>query len=123
MSLPAGKLRHWVELQTSVVFLNADGEREETWAHVAYFWAAVEPLSAKEFTTAQQTQSKITTRITIRRRDDVNATMRIIHRGAVYNIEGILSDPVSGLEYQTLPCSSGLVEPGVIVTIISGGAP
>lgn len=123
MSLAAGKLRHQVELQTPIEFKNANGERTETWAHVAYLWASVEPLSAKEFVTAQQTQSKITTRITIRRRDDVNASMRILYRGEVFNIEGVLTDPVSGLEYQTLPCSSGLIEPGVIVTIISGGTP
>ena len=35
--------------------------------------------------------------------------MRIVFRGRLFNIEGVLSDPVSGLEYMTLPCSEGLM--------------
>ena len=123
MALPAGKLRHYVELQTPVEFVNTEGERESTWAHVAYIWASIEPMSGKEFTAAQQMQSKITTRITIRRRADIDPTMRILYRNQFFNIEGVLSDPVSGLEYQTLPCSSGVIDPSIIVTLISGGTP
>lgn len=109
MSLAAGKLRHQVQIQQPVTVIDSNGERTETWEHVAYVWAAVEPLSAKEFMTAQQIQSKVSTRITIRYRDSIDATMRIVFRGKLFNIEGVLSDPVSGLEYLTLPCSQGLV--------------
>lgn len=123
MALAAGKLRHRVELQTPVTFVNTEGERESTWAHVAFIQAAIEPMSAKEFKAAQQMQSEITTRITIRRREDIDATMRILHRNQYFNIAGVLSDPVSGLEYQTLPCSSGLIDPSITVTVISGGTP
>lgn len=108
MALAAGKLRHRIEIQYPMIVVNAYGERTESWATLATVWAAVEPLSAKEFTAAQQMQSKVSTRITIRRRADVTAVMRIVFRGKIFNIEGVLSDPVSGLEYMTLPCSEGL---------------
>lgn len=115
MALAAGKLRHWIELQEPSVSINAYGEREESWVHVAYMWASVEPLSAREFIAAQQMQSKVMTRIVIRRRSYIDATMRVIFRGQIFNIEGVLSDPVSGLEYQTLPCSEGLFSEDVVV--------
>ncbi len=65
-------------------------------------------LSAREFTSAQATQNEITTRITIRQRNDITPKCRILYRGKIFNIEGVLPDPDSGLEYLTLPCSEGV---------------
>lgn len=78
---------------------------ETVWESVP---ASLEPLSAREFIAAQATQSQITARIVIRYREGLNAAMRILHNGRIYNIHGILSDPVSGLDYLTLPCSEGV---------------
>ena len=108
MALDAGKLRHKVEIQEFIEVINSFGEREKYWAHVADVWAAIEPLSAKEFVAAQQMQSSVTARITIRYRPGIKPEMRILHRGKVYNIAGILADKVSGLEYLTLPVSHGV---------------
>jgi hypothetical protein len=36
--------------------------------------------------------------------------MRISYRGVVYNIEAVLTDEKSLREYQTLLCSSGVVD-------------
>lgn len=110
MALASGKLRHRVELQEFIEVINSFGEREKYWAHVADVWAEVAPLSAKEFIAAQQGQSEISARITIRHRPDVKPEMRIVFRGQIFGIEGVLSDPVSGLEYMTLPCSQGVSE-------------
>lgn len=123
MSIAAGKLRHRVEIQEPVISRNTFGEREEVWAHFAYAWASVEPLSAKEFTIAQQTQSKVSARITIRHREGISAIMRVLFRGKAYNIEGILTDKDSGIEYITLPVSEGIVDPSPSVTVIDGGSP
>ncbi|WP_152692335.1 phage head closure protein, partial [Citrobacter freundii] len=51
---------------------------------------------------------KVTARITIRFRDDIQEKDRILFRGKIYSVEGILPDPNSGLEYLTLPCSEGV---------------
>lgn len=107
MSLAAGRLRHRVEIQRQVDTLNSSGENVVEWETVDTVWASVEPLSAKEFIAAQQMGSQITTRITIRYRDDIVASMRLLHGAMVYNIAGVLPDPDSGLEYLTLPCSAG----------------
>jgi hypothetical protein len=37
-------------------------------------------------------------------------SMRLVHRGKIYNPAGILTDKESGLEYVTLPCSEGVNE-------------
>jgi len=117
-----GRLRHKVRLEQLVDALDSNGEViqdqstgavERTWVLVSSPWAAIEPLSAREFVAASATQSKVTTRITISYRPGVTAAMRIVHNGTVYNIEGTLADRDSGTEYLTLPCSQGASSEGI----------
>lgn len=70
--------------------------------------ASVESLSARDFIAAQANQSEITARIVIRYREGILPTMRILHRGKVYAIQGALPDAKSGLEYLTIPVSEGV---------------
>ena len=108
-TLDPSKLRHPVEIQKRTqVQDSTTGEITHTWARLKMVWASVEPLSAREFIAAQAGQSQITARIVIRYRDDVDATMRILFRGKIYNIHGVLPDADSGLEYLTLPVSEGV---------------
>lgn len=108
MTLAAGRLRHRIVLQSPSYTQNqTTGENVLSWITQAEVWAAIEPLSAREFIAAQATQSEVSARIVIRYRPDVNATWRILHRGRVFNINGVLADQVSGLEYATLPVSEG----------------
>lgn len=113
--MQAGKLRHRVVPQKFISLQDPQtGEIVKDWVNLVQstadngIWAEVYPLSAREFISAQATQNEITTRITIRRRDDITAKCRILYRGKIYNVEGVLPDPVSGLEYLTLPCSDGV---------------
>jgi len=115
-NVEAGRLRHKVTLQERVDLVDSNGDaiqdqngqQEYIWQTVAEIWAAVEALSAREFIAAQTTESKVVARITIRYRQDLNYSMRILFRGKVYNIEGVLPDKYSGLEYITLPVSYGI---------------
>ena len=107
--MQAGKLRHWVMIQTPVNIQDpATGALTPSWQDTTSVWAEVYFLSAREFIAAQAGQSEVTARITIRYRTDISAKCRIIFRGKFFNIEGILPDPISGLEYITLPCSQGV---------------
>lgn len=109
--LKAGKLRHRVVIQRPVETQNSTtGATTVTWQDVATVWAAIEPLSAREFIAAQAENSKVSTRITVRYRADLTHEMRLYHaaKDKIYNIEGVLSDKESGLEYLTLPCSEGV---------------
>ncbi len=109
MALNAGRLRHRVDIQSKQQVQDpVTGEMTVSWVTV---WprvpAAVEPLSAREFIAAQATQSQVVARITIRYRDGLDASMRILHKGKIYNPAGWLPDKDSGLEYLTAPVSQG----------------
>ena len=104
----AGDLRHRVDiLNYTETQDTTTGELVKSWGTLATVWAAIAPLSAKEFIAAQSTQSKILLRVTIRYRDDIKPNMRLYYaaKDKTFEIEGILSDKDSGLEYLTLPCS------------------
>ena len=111
-SLYSGALRHRIAIQEQVEEQDSDtGEITHTWMTVSGMGnvpAEIVPLSAKEFIAAQATQSEIVARIVIRYRDGIDATMRAVHNGTVYNIRGVLPDPRSGREWLTLPVSAGL---------------
>jgi SPP1 family predicted phage head-tail adaptor len=120
MSLEAGKLRHLVRFERLVAEVDSDGQQVQdedstlvsNWELVAALRAAVEPVSAREFVQSAATQAMVVARITIRHTTLIDASCRAVFRGKVYNIEGILPDKDSGLEYLTLPCSMG-VSPGL----------
>lgn len=107
--IAAGRLRHRVLIQNPVESQDpVSGTLIATWVDLATVFAEVAPSSAREFVAAQAIDSEVTARITIRHRAGVTDKSRIIHRGQVYNVHGVLADPVSGLEYLTLPCSEGV---------------
>ncbi len=115
LTFNAGRLRHRVWIQNRVETQDqSTGEIKYTWQSITtkQIAAEVAPLSAKEFLASAALQSEIIARITIRWRADVTAKMRVLHtvRGVdrYYNIEGVLADPKSGLEWMTLPCSQGV---------------
>ncbi|EXF45266.1 head-tail adaptor [Pseudomonas sp. BAY1663] len=110
MALKAGRLRHRVDIQARQDVQDPDtGDVTPTWVTV---WpnvpAAIEPLSAREFIAAQAVQSQVVARITMRYREGLDASMRILHKSTVYNIAGLLPDKDSGLEYFTVPVSAGV---------------
>jgi len=107
--IAAGRLRHRVLIQNAVESQDpSSGAPITTWVDLATVFAEIVPSSVREFVAAQAIDSEVTTRITIRHRAGVTDKSRIIHRGQIYNVHGVLADPVSGLEYLTLPCSEGV---------------
>ena len=107
----AGKLRQRITFQALGREQDPQtGEELEGWSTV---WdkvpASVEPLSARDLIAAQAGQSEATARMVIRYRAGILPTMRILHRGEIYNIQGPpLPDPVSGLEYLTILVARGV---------------
>ena len=107
--IAAGRLRHRVQLQRQVRGQSpVTGAQTVSWEPLAEVWAEVAALSVRELVAAKAVDSEVTMRVTIRQRDDVTDKCRVIHRGKILNIHGVLPDPVSGLEYLTLPCSEGV---------------
>ena len=106
--MDAGRLRHRVIIERQSHSQDATtGEVTTSWVEVASVWAAIEPLSAREFIQSQAVQSKVTARIVIRYRSGIDSSMRINHNGRYYNIHGVLPDKDSGRDYITMPVSEG----------------
>lgn len=107
--LYAGKLRHKVKIQQPVYTQDqTTGEMLPVWAVVARTRADFVPLSGREFMAANEEQSKVTGRMTIRFREGIDASMRVILKGKAYNIEAVLPDKESGNEYLSLMVSEGV---------------
>lgn len=102
----AGRLRHRVSIQSLVATLNTTtGEVTDTWTEFASVKAAVEPVRASEFSSADQTQAKVLVNVIIRYRSGILSSMQVVHGDHTYQIQGILPDGRTGREYITLPCS------------------
>lgn len=90
MSLEAGRLDKRVTLQAHGITQDANGTPVEGWSDVATVWAAVEPLSGREFFAAAQVQAEQMQRITIRYRTGVTTAMRVAWAGRLFDITAVI---------------------------------
>ena len=99
-----------ITLQARVAGQDEYGSPSQTWQNVVAtgdgkLWASIVDVSGREFLAAGGTQNAVTTKITIRYRDGVAATMRALHGDVVYSIEAVLEqDNHTSL----LMCSKGV---------------
>ena len=111
--IPAGRLRQRIAIQQKVESRDSNGAVIETWQTIAGLEAVpaeLAPLSTREFLAAQAQQSEIRARIRIRYRTGLDATMRALHRGLVYQFAGTpFQDAEAGAIWLTIPVSEGVV--------------
>ena len=62
----------------------------DNWAPLFTCWAAVEPLTGREYIAAAAAVSEVTAKIRLRYRPGVLGTDRVIHDGTVYQIESVI---------------------------------
>ena len=89
-----GKMRH------RITFQKFNGEKDSfgdplqaddsNWTSVATVWAAIDPLSGREFYAAQQSQSEVTHNIRCRYRAGLNTAMRILYGSRKFSIVSII---------------------------------
>lgn len=96
-----------VDLESSGETVDADGMRTPTWStFAADVPAAYMPLTGAEFVAADGEKGKTMVRFAIPWLDGVNHTMRLIHRGNVYAIRGVIPDKAMAF-HLTLICDTG----------------
>ncbi len=104
MPLNAGQLTERVTLQQREdATVDANGQPSADWEDVATVWAKAEPLRGREFFAAGQTQSQVDVRFTIRWRDGVVPTMRVMWRGVAHDLVAVI-EPHAGREALELMC-------------------
>ena len=93
-----GQLRHRVTLQRKQTTSDGVGGQDVVWTDLAEIWAAVRPLSGRDRLQAEQVQSTVTFRVTIRwRAAPDNAQMpfvfagdRLVYKGVPYNVRAVV---------------------------------
>lgn len=86
----AGDLRQRIKIQQKSVTRDTYGGETITWTDVAIVWAAVEPISGREYFSAQQFRAEVTTRIRIRHRAGITPVMRVSSGTRLYDIISVI---------------------------------
>ncbi|KIF83565.1 phage head closure protein [Noviherbaspirillum autotrophicum] len=101
-----------MQLNTLVKLQALGTERDEIgqplptgWADVADLWADIRYQTGMETVKAGAEASITRVSIRIRHRDDINAGMRVIHGGIIYNIKAVLPD-VARKQHVDLVCEA-----------------
>ncbi len=110
MASKIGRMRERITFQQSVKTPDGIGGFSTTWQNIASrptIFAKVQPLNAREQLQAQQIQSPISHKITIRYRKDLNTSMRILWDGQPLNIHGI-TNPDEKKRYTEIQVEQGV---------------
>lgn len=87
----AGRLRHRVTIQSVTTNTDSYGQPIESWSTFAEVWAAVEPLTGREYFQAQQLQAEVTYRVRIRYLTGVLPTMRVLHDSRTFEVQAVIN--------------------------------
>lgn len=85
-----GELSDRIIVQQATRTEDAAGGGSYAWANFATVWSKVEPLQGREFFTAQQFAAQVSHRVTLRYREDIDATMRVKYGVRLLNIKSRL---------------------------------
>lgn len=109
--IQAGKLNKRVEisyLATGSPAVDDFGMPNTSWEELCTVWAAVEPISGREFWAQQQVQSEITVKIRVRYRNDITEGMQAEYNSKTYTIKNVIDYKESHKELW-LMCSEGVI--------------
>ena len=92
--LDAGKLRHRVVVQRYVGEADDYGDirwaDDKNWRNVCIVWAAVDPISGREFYAAEQAQSEVSHKVRMRYRGGIKPGMRLLLEGRKLYIQSVI---------------------------------
>lgn len=89
-----GRMRHRITFQKFDGQVDSYGDPldadDEHWPNVVTTWAAINPISGREFYAAEQSQSEVTHKVRLRYRPGLNTAMRISWGGRRLKIISII---------------------------------
>ena len=86
----AGQLDQRVTVERLTEGVDEIGQSITTWAPVLSAWAAVEPLTGREYIAAAAVQSEVSTRVRMRYRPGITTADRVTHEGRLYNVVSVI---------------------------------
>ncbi len=109
MTLAAGELRHRVTVQSKPTEPQYDEHNSEIpseWTDFKKLWGKIEFLSVKDSINAKAAGSETLARLKLRKRDDINTSMRVLYDGQTFQIVSPPKpDNENGRIYMTLELS------------------
>lgn len=83
--MPAGKLKHRIQIQRSTPTTNPLGESIESWSPLVTVWAYVKAMSGRELISAKQIHAQATHRVDLRFLEGLDSTDRFVFEGRTFN--------------------------------------
>jgi SPP1 family predicted phage head-tail adaptor len=87
----SGNLRHRVTFQRLTEATNEVGETIQKLQDYRTVWAAIEPVTGREYYEAQKMQPELTYKITIRYLPDITPSMLIKYKDRLFQINDIIN--------------------------------
>ena len=100
--MQTGKLRHYVNLQSSEDVPNEFGEIEKNWTAFASVWASIDPLSGRELLQYQQMNAELSHKIVIRYNSSVNTRCRLVFGQRIFDINVVKNLEERNIEQELL---------------------
>jgi SPP1 family predicted phage head-tail adaptor len=97
-----GKLRHKVSLFQKTVTYDEIGQAVAGYTYFSTAWAAVEPLSFKEYLAAGSERASKMVRIKLRYLPNISADMRVVYEEHTYEILSVLDKELRHIELELL---------------------
>lgn len=89
-----GKMRHRITFQSFTGLQDDYGDPlqsdDSNWENTATLWAAIDPISGREFYAAEQSQSEVSHKIRCRYRSGLTTAMRIKYGKRIFQIVSII---------------------------------
>ena len=102
MSGLASRLGKRITIQEEALTTGDAGGQMVIWSDFVKIWAEIKPLNGRERLQSEQLNSSITHTVTIRHIDGVNADMRIIYQGRVFNVIAVINPFESNIVLEIL---------------------
>ncbi len=87
--MKAGDLRHRITIQKAESSLDRTGKRTEIWRDVCEIRAEMHDVSSRDYYAARAYQAENTVTFTVRWRDDIDTTCRVVHGNETYAIKQV----------------------------------
>ena len=104
--MKAGELCHRVTIQQKTTTYDKYNYETEAWTEYKKLWGKLEFLSVKDSINAKAAGSETTARLKLRKRDDIDSSMRVLFDGQTFQIVSPPKpDNENGRIYMTLELS------------------
>ena len=98
----AGKLRHRIEVQTSVETQDAYNQPTSVWTTAVTLWGSIEPLSGRELLRADAVMGEVTTRVRMRYDSNITPAARLKHGTRYFDIAAVMNREDRDAEVEVL---------------------